>query len=89
MLTNLRFIEAKYTPFGGNSGCAVPTQQVGNKFHQTSIKDTKEMLEKIGLVNDQDFKIHEHYFSNYKGEPLLKRVVFKSDEAFIMAKMSV
>lgn len=79
---NLRFIEARRTSMKLRGGWAVPPNF--GKGRDLRSRDLIENLDQLGLVLNTDYRILE--YGRY-GHELITRVMFETDEAFLMAKM--
>lgn len=78
--SNYRFIESAFTPVISPGGWAVPkpyTQRFNNGLVSNDM--IKDALSNI-LVEGEDYRIQ--YYDNE-----IKRIIFNTDEAFVMAKM--
>ncbi len=78
----LRFLEAKRTPMKSNGGWAVPPNFT--KGQDLRVRVLVEKMAAIGLERNNDYRVLAH--GRY-GDELVKRVVFDTDEAFLIAKM--
>jgi hypothetical protein len=79
---NLRFLEAERTPMKSNGGWAVPPNFTEER--DLRVRDLVEKMNAIGLERNVHYRILAH--GRY-GDEIVTRVVFDTDEAFMMAKM--
>lgn len=84
-MINFRFIEAKYTPFESIGGWAVPPSGL-NDIRDVPTKVVVENLKRIGLEKGTHYRIKTRG-SGRQPITFVSRVIFETDEAFIMAKM--
>lgn len=95
MVSQYRFIEAELCPMMSKGGWMVPQPRalfIGNPLVEpaATIIETKFDLSKTGLTEGVDYKIIGQGWNVGKTKyEALKRVVFFTDEAFIMAKMTI
>ena len=95
-MDGIRLIEAKYTPFGSKGGWAVPLNWVARHWsvparHSDDYRygPVAELIRRLidaGLKQDIDFRVIYVDSGNDENRHV-KRIIFDSDEAFIMAKM--